>query len=268
MKMNRKILLFLLIGLILLPAQRAAAQCKLVNNAFKDGEQITYDLYFNYGIVRARAGAGSLTTDLVNYKGSSVFNMRMLLNTSGLTGGVYTVNDTLVSYVDMDMRPLLFSKRAFEGKDYSIEVQSFNYAEEGVKVRTSRIFNGKKKFEETLTTNDCTYDYLSVLALIRNLDYSDMKPGDSKEIHFLSGREIVNMTVNYNGTAKIKANDGQTYNTVQIVLTIYDKAFKNKKEAISASLTDDSNRIPVIINTHLKIGAIRAVLKSVTGQRN
>jgi hypothetical protein len=76
------------------------------------------------------------------------------------------------------------------------------------------------------------------------------------------------MTVNYNGTAKIKANDGQTYNTVQIVLTIYDKAFKNKKEAISASLTDDSNRIPVIINTHLKIGAIRAVLKSVTGQRN
>jgi hypothetical protein len=55
--------------------------------------------------------------------------MRMLLNTSGLAGGVYTVNDTLVSYVDMDMRPLLFSKRAFEGKDYSIEVQSFNYAE-------------------------------------------------------------------------------------------------------------------------------------------
>jgi hypothetical protein len=42
----------------------------------------------------------------------------------------------------------------------------------------------KKKFEETLTTNDCTYDYLSVLALIRNLDYSDMKPGDSKRFTF------------------------------------------------------------------------------------
>ncbi|HBK40387.1 MAG TPA: DUF3108 domain-containing protein, partial [Porphyromonadaceae bacterium] len=83
--------------------------------------------------------------------------------------------------------------------------------------------------------------YLSVLALIRNLDYTDMEPGDQKQIQFISGREIVNMAVNYNGLSKIKANDGQTYNTVQISLTIYDKAFKDKKEAISASLTDDAN---------------------------
>ncbi|MPM25643.1 hypothetical protein SDC9_72140 [bioreactor metagenome] len=76
------------------------------------------------------------------------------------------------------------------------------------------------------------------------------------------------MAVNYNGTSNIKANDGKTYNTIQISLTIYDKAFKNQKEAISASLTDDSNKIPIVINTHLKIGAIRAVLKNVTGLRN
>jgi len=168
----------------------------------------------------------------------------------------------------MDLRPLLFTKNAFEGKDYSREVQSFSYAEDGIKVRTNRIFNGKKKFEETITTHECTYDYLSVLALIRNLDYSDMEPGDQKQIRFLSGREIVNMAVNHNGTSVIKANDGQTYNTIQISLTIYDKAFENKKEAISASLTDDTNRVPIVINTHLKIGAIRAVLKNVTGLRN
>lgn len=248
--------------------QGADAQCNIVNNSFKDGESITYDLYFNYGIVNAKAGVGSLKTDMVNYKGNSAYNLRMQLNTTGLTGSFYTVNDTLVSYIDMDLRPLLFTKNAFEGKDYSKEVQSFSYSDEGIKVRTNRVFNGKKRFDETITTNDCTYDYLSVLALIRNLDYSGMKPGDQKQIQFLSGREIVNMAVNYNGTSKIKANDGKTYNTIQISLTIHDKAFKNSKEAISASLTDDSNRIPIIINTHLKIGAIRAVLKNVTGLRN
>lgn len=266
--MNKTIQLFLLFILVAFLPQGAAAQCKIINNSFKDGENITYDLYFNYGIVNAKAGAGSLKTNLVNYKGGSAFNIRMLLNTSGLAGSVYTVNDTLVSYVDMDLRPLLFTKNAFEGKDHSREVQSFSYVEDGIKVRTNRIFNGKKKFEEIITTNECTYDYLSVLALIRNLDYSDMEPGDQKQIQFLSGRGIVNMAVNYNGLSKIKANDGQIYNTVQISLTIYDKAFKNKKEAISASLTNDSNRIPIVINTHLKIGVIRAVLKNVTGLRN
>ena len=266
--MNKTIKLFLLLFLAVFLSQGASAQCKIMNNSFKDGESITYDLYFNYGIVKAKAGVGSLKTDMVNYKGNSAYNLRMLLNTTGLAGSVYTVNDTLVSYIDMDMRPLLFTKNAFEGKDYSKEVQSFSYANDGIKVRTSRIFNGEKRFDKTITTSDCTYDYLSVLALIRNLDYSDMKPGDQKQIQFLSGREIVNMAVNYNGTSKIKANDGNTYNTIQLSMTIYDKAFKNQKEAISASLTDDANRVPIIINTHLKIGAIRAVLKNVSGLRN
>ncbi|KAF5072062.1 hypothetical protein DSECCO2_205480 [anaerobic digester metagenome] len=266
--MNKTIQLFLLFILVVSLPQGAIAQCKIINNSFKDGENISYDLYFNYGIVNAKAGTGSLKTNLVNYKGNSAFNVRMLLNTSGLAGSVYTVNDTLVSYIDMNLRPLLFTKNAFEGKDYSREVQSFSYVEDGIKVRTNRVFNGKKKFEETITTHECTYDYLSVLALIRNLDYTDMEPGDQKQIQFISGREIVNMAVNYNGLSKIKANDGQTYNTVQISMTIYDKAFKDKKEAISASLTDDANRIPIVINTHLKIGAIRAVLKNVSGLRN
>lgn len=266
--MNKTIQLFLLFFLAVFLPQETIAQCKIINNAFKDGENITYDLYFNYGIVNAKAGTGSLKTHLVNYKGNSAFNIHMLLNTSGLIGSVYTVNDTLVSYLDMDLRPLLFSKNAFEGKDYSREVQSFSYVEDGIKVRTNRIFNGKKKFEETITTHECTYDYLSVLALIRNLDYTDMESGDQKQIQFISGREIVNMAVNYNGSSKIKANDEQIYNTIQISLTIYDKAFKNEKEAISASLTDDANRIPIVIDTHLKIGAIRAVMRNVSGLRN
>lgn len=266
--MNKTIQFILLLILTVLLPHDANAQCKIMNNAFKGGENITYDLYFKLGLVNTRAGKGYMRTTMVDYKGYSAYNIRMNLNTSGLAGTFYTVNDTLISYIDMDMRPLLFTKNAFEGKDYSKEVQSFNYTDNGIKVKTSRIFNGQKKFDETIITNDCTYDYLSVLALIRNLDYTGMKPGDSKPIRFLSGKEIVNMAVNYNGTSKIKANDGKTYNTIQISLTIHDKAFQNKKEAISASLTDDANRIPVIINTHLNIGAIRAVLKNVTGLRN
>lgn len=266
--MNKIFQFFLLLIFTVFLSQSAFSQCRITNNSFKEGESITYDLYFNYGIVSARAGVGSMKTEMVNYKGFTAYHIRMLLNTTGLAGNIYTVNDTLVSYVDRDMRPLLFTKNAFEGKDYSKEIQSFSYNSEGIKVRTNRIFNGEKKFDETVTTGDCTYDYLSVLALIRNLDYSGMEPGDTKQIRFLSGREIVNMAVNYNGKSKIKANNGETYATIQISLTIHDPAFKSEKEAISASLTDDLNRIPIIINTHLNIGAIRAVLKNVTGLRN
>lgn len=266
--MKRTTRLNLLSLVMLFMAAGAVAQCEIMNNSFKSGENISYDLYFNYGLINSKAGSGSMTTEMVQYKGKSAYNIRMLLNTSGLVGSFYTVNDTLVSYIDMNLRPLLFTKNAFEGKDYSKEVQAFSYTNEGVKIRTNRVFNNKKRFDETLTTENCTYDYLSVLPLIRNLDYTGMKPGDHKQIQFVAGREIVNMTVNYNGTSKVKANDGKTYNTIQISMSIYDKAFKNKKEAISASLSDDENRVPIIINTHIKVGVIRAVMKNFSGLRN
>ena len=50
--------------------------------------------------------------------------------------------------------------------------------------------------------------------------------------------------------------------------TIHDDAFENQKDALKASLTNDSNRVPIIIDTSLNIGSIRAVMKNATGLRN
>lgn len=45
------------------------AQCRLENRAFTSGEEIQYDLYFNYGILNARAGKGALSVTDANYRG-------------------------------------------------------------------------------------------------------------------------------------------------------------------------------------------------------
>ncbi len=246
----------------------AEAQCKIENNAFATGENIAYDLYFNMGILSAKAGSGSLNTSMVNYNGNDVFKITMLLNTGGLAGNIYTVNDTLTSYIDKDMRPKLFTKEAFEGKDYSRERQIYTYQDDQINIRAMRVFRGKQLFDESVSTTQCAYDYLSILAFVRNLDYSAMEPGDKVTVQFLSGKDIVNMYINYLRKSTIKANNGQKYQTIDLSMTILDKAFKNPKDAIKASLTDDLNRLPVIIETSLNIGSVKAVLRNVSGQRN
>ena len=252
----------------LLVFQPTSAQCKINNTAFASGENIEYDLYFNFGLFRARAGKGSLSITEANYRGVNALKTVMLLNTSGLAGNIYSVSDTLTSYIDKDMRPLLFTKEAHEGGDYSIERQSYTYDGDKIKIRSLRNFNGEERFDEVFESDKCTYDYLSVLSMIRNIDFSGMKPGERKFIQFISGKKAVNMYVNYQGISKIKANDGKRYEVIDLTLTIHDDAFENQKDALKASLTNDSNRVPIIIDTSLNIGSIRAVMKNATGLRN
>lgn len=268
MNKNKKTVFLFTLFFALLVIPRLSAQCGMVNTAFKSGEKISYDLYFKYGILNARAGKGSLSITEANYKGERAYKTHMLLNTSGLAGSVYTVNDTLTSFVDMNVRPLLFTKEAFEGSDYSTEKQAYSYNKNTISVRAIRTWNGKPDFDEVVTTDKCAYDYLSVLLYVRNIDFSGMKKGDRKSIHFLSGKNIVTMYVNYLGNATVKANDGKRYEVINLSMTIFDKAFPDQREAIRASLTNDQNRIPVIIDTVLKIGSVRAVLKSVSGERH
>lgn len=253
---------------LLFVSQTADAQCKVKNTAFASGENISYDLYFNFGLFRARAGRGSLSVTESNYRGVNSLKTVMILNTSGLAGNIYPVSDTLTSYIDKDMRPLLFTKEAHEGGDHSIERQSYTYEDNEIKIRTLRHFNGEERFDEVIETDICTYDYLSVLSMIRNIDFSGMKPGERTFIQFISGKKAVNMYVNYQGISNIKANDGKRYEVIDLTLTIHDDAFENQKDALKASLTNDNNRIPIVIDTNLNIGSIRAVLKSATGQKN
>lgn len=268
MKRKTTGIVFFLLLLLTVQLPPLKAQCRMTNKAFASGEKIQYDLYFNLGIVTARAGKGSLSVTDANYRGENAYKLVMLLNTSGLAGSFYTVQDTLTSYVDKDLRPLLFTKEAVEGKDYSVERQSYTYKGDEINIRAVRHWNGEEKFDEVVVTDQCTYDYLSVLAFVRNLDFTGMKAGDRKYIRFISGKRAVNMYVNFLGITNMKANDGKKYEVINISMTILDDAFTNQKEALKASLTNDANRVPVVIDTNLKMGSVKAILRSSSGLRN
>ncbi|MDD2244152.1 MAG: DUF3108 domain-containing protein [Dysgonamonadaceae bacterium] len=266
MKKIYTILLSIVAGLLFF--QTAVAQCKMKNTAFNGGENIYYNLYYRYGLINAKGGVGALITTNTNYSGQDAYKISLMLNTTGMVGNIYNVQDTLLSFVNKNLQPLLFTKDAFEGSDYSKERQLYTYNGSSISVRAMRKFNGNLKFDEVVTTNKCTYDYLSLIAYARNLDFTGMRPGENMYVQFLSGRNFVNMYIRYKGTSRVKADNGKTYDAIQLAMIILDDAFEDKEEAIHVSLSNDSNKVPIIIDTKLKIGSIRAVMKSCNGLRN
>lgn len=265
----KKLTLSIIVSIFLFTAFHAHAQCKIKNNAFRSGEKLTYDLYYKYGIVNSKAGIATLQTRHVNYRGKNAYKMEMKAKTLGLVNTMFTVRDTLTGYLDMNLVPMLFTKGALEGKDYTNERQIYTYPGNGkINIRTIRNYNGRLSFDETITTDKCTYDMITILAFARSLDYSGMRHGQNSPVQFITGKKLTNMYIRYLGTGKQKMNDGKTYDAIHLSLMVLDNAFEDQEEAMNVWLTNDENKLPLVIESNLKIGKMRVVLKNYTGNRH
>lgn len=257
----------IIIVTLLFGVEVSAQICSVKNTAFKEGEVLTFDLYFKYGILNSKAGISQMITEEVTYDSQKAYKVTLLAKSVGAASKFYNVNDTLSSYLTKDLRPLKFYKNAEEGKDHTIEVAKYIYANNEVSINTQRVKNGEKKFNVDYKSKSCIYDLMSIVPYCRNLDYTTMKKGDRVRIEFLSGKRKVKMEIEHSGTEKIKANNDKKYDCIKLVMSIGDDAFTDKEESMKVYITNDANRMPVRIDTKLKHGSTRAMLKEYTGNR-
>ncbi len=250
---------------ILLGSQLLNAQCKIDNNSFRSGEELTYDLYFKMGILNPKAGFSILRVDDADYDGQKVQKAQLIAQSTGTASKLFSVNDTITSYFTKKLVPLAFYKDAHEGGDYTKEKITYKYKNGKTNIYTRRDKNEVFRYAETVTSSNCVYDMLSVVFYARTLDYSTMKKGDTRVVEFMSGKRKLQMIVEHAGTERMKANDKKRYNCIKLILSISDDAFKDKEEAMKVYITNDANRMPVRIDSKLKVGSTQAVLKSYKG---
>lgn len=266
--MKQKIFKFTVLLCILLFSIDVSAQCPIVNNSFKAGENLTYDLYFKYGLINTKAGESTITIQDSKYKGDKSYKMTMIAISSGFASKMFSLNDTITSYMSYDIVPLFFEKKAHEGGDFTDETLTYSYSDGKVTAVANRVKNGDHKFNEKLTSTKCIYDMLSVLFYARTLDFGKMKTGDIASINFISGKKMRAMDIKLDGEVTIKASNKKKYKCHKLVLNINDPAFEDKSEAMTVYLSKDENRIPIRIDSQLKVGSTRVILKNDIGLKH
>lgn len=268
--MKRKLYLFITLFALLFSASlNVSAQCSTENTFFQSGESLTYDLYIKFAVT-VKGGYAKLNTRSVVYDGKDALKMTMVSESQGVARSAFELSDTLICYTTPNVQPLAYTKDAHEGGDYTKERLSYFYPGNGkVKIRTIRHRNGDFKFDEKLDAPGCTYDLVSILFHCRTLDFANMKSGSETKVSFVSGKNMGSMRIVYDGKESVKANDGNKYNCHKLRLLIKDDAFaNNEKETMKVYITDDSNRVPVRLESQLKVGSTKAVLRSYKGLRN
>lgn len=261
--------LLLVCAICAVPVGSLRAQCTVENKAFKSGEHVMYDLYFNWKFIWVKAGLASLTTNATTYHRKPAFRFNLLSVSSKRVDFFFKMRDTLTCYVGERLEPLYFRKGAEEGKRYTVDEAWFDYKDGVSYVNQRRTW--RDGHADTMSYNDsrCIYDMLSILAQARSWDPKDYKVGQKINFPMATGRRVEEQTLIYRGKENVKANNDTTYRCLvfSFVEYVQDGNKKKENEVITFFISDDLNHLPIRLDLYLNFGSAKAFLTSVRGNR-
>ena len=244
----------------------AHAQCEAKNDAFRSGEHVMYDLYFNWKFVWTKAGQASLTTNAMNYGAKPAYRINLLSFGSKTADFFFKMRDTLTCIIGDQLQPYYFRKGAEEGGKYTVDEVHFSYRNGVCYAKQKRIRNFGTPKISSAEDSRCMYDMLSILAQARSFDPTDYKVGQHIKFQMATGTKIEEQTLIYRGKKITEVQDGAKYRTLVFSLVEYKK--NKEKEVITFYVTDDANHLPVRLDLFLNFGSAKAFLKSVRNYKH
>lgn len=246
---------------------QTAAQCGAVNTAFKSGETLEYKLYFNWKFIWVNAGSATLTIRQSKYQGKNVYRTHLITRTSQRLDRFFRMRDTLVSYNQMDLVPLYYSKRAFEGKTYRRNEVWYRYSGDKVHVKMAYQRNQLPVEYEESSSAYCMFDMLSMMLRARSFDASDYKVGKRIQFFMPDGRKVLNETLIYRGKKTFEMENTKIKYRC-LVFSFVEKEKGKEKEIVKFYITDDKNHLPVRLDMNLNFGTAKAYLTRASNLRN
>ena len=257
-----------LIGLCLalLPLS-AHAQCGIDNFAFKSGEFLSYDLFFNWKFVWVKVGTASMSTVQSSYKGQKAFRSSLITRGNDKLDNMFVMRDTLLCYTNLDLSPLYFRKGAREGQRYYVDELWYSYPNGNCHVKSHAITSSGEHLWKEMEYKDCLYDMMSIYLRARNFDASKLKEGENIPMPVADASSVANSWLKYTGKTTLKMkNNNKKYRC--LTFSFIEREDGKNHELIRFYITDDKNHLPVRLDLFLSFGSAKCYLTGYKGLRN
>lgn len=228
------------------------------NKSFGADEVLKYKVYYNWKDVWVKAGHVSFEVKEKTLNNKSVFHIKAKGKTYPFYNWFYKVNDVYETYVDkQSVLPHKFVRDINEG-GYKLD-HTYDFDRNKLKVHTvSKVNKGSTKIKD-FDFNKCTQDMLSAIYYMRTIDFKKMYINQSKPVEVFLDNEFYNLSIVYKGKATVDTKFGKI-NCIKVQpIVVSGRVFKDE-ESITVYVTDDANRIPVLIESPLTVGVVKAIL--------
>lgn len=244
-----------LIALLLLPTLHLQSnqpnRCFGPARPYQSDESLTYKVYYTWHGAYVGAGEATFSAKLTTFNQTPVWHVIGEGHTYSSYDWFFRVRDVYESHIDTSTGlPLKFVRRVQEGSNRIFNQVLFNHN-----------MHRAVSQDGVYTIPDCTQDVLSAIYHARTIDFNKFKPGDKIPLTLFLENQVYPVYIRYLGREKITTRTG-TFQTIKFKPLLIEGTLFKGGEKMEVWVSDDENRIPVMINTPILVGSIRVLLKS------
>jgi len=257
-------ILFGLLLLFLPLTGRAQYLCSVSNELIVPGERLNYQLYYNVSFIWIPAGTCEFRVRNATYNKKPAYKLSAQGKSYKSFDSFYRVRDTLVSYVDTEfLTPLRAYKYTHEDNWNGIDDFSFRKVNNNWQVTTHlKRKHGWKPAEESESLH-CGFDIVTSIYRLRCFASPDMYTLGKRldiPVRLDDGEYMVHLT--YLGKERIKLYGAGYYNAHAFTLSMIEGNIFKRSDVLKMWISDDKNRIPLLIESPIRVGYVKAVFRS------
>lgn len=248
-------------------ATSAKGQCVDKIQSFDIGERVDYEVYYNWGFIWVNAGEVFFEVNSEIQNGQKIFHFISKGKSKPNYDWLYKVKDIYESKVFYDtFKPIWFKRDTFEG-NFKVD-EEYHYLPKQNKVVLSLVDSKNPLIKDTLKIAPCTFDVLTTVYYARTIDFDRYEEGTKIPIDVLIDGEAHHLYIRYLGQEVIEARDGKKYECIKFKpLLVAGSIFKGGED-MTVWVTNDSNKVPILVEAKILVGSIKAYLTKTTGLRN
>ena len=234
--------------------------CNSTNKSFKDGEHVVYKIYYNWNFVWFSAGEVDfhITETQDNY----------VVEATGKTYKSYEiffkVNDYYKTVIDKNtLLPIEFERNIEEGG-----YRFYNKIEFDQENGTALSYSGKTKESvkaREFKLDNCMHDMLSTVYFLRNMSFNVLKEKQKFPIEMFIDDKVYPIDISYLGEDSKKIKGIGDVDAIKISPEVVAGVVFSTDAKMSIWVSNDENKVPLVIESPISVGSIQAILKSHSG---
>lgn len=233
------------------------AQCEPSVWSFNAGEELYYDVVYNWGFIWVDAGKVDFKVKKEYLDGKKVFHFSSTGVSLKKYDWFFKVRDYYNSWARIsDLKPVKYIRNSSEGKQKTDNTYHFDYRKKNIYTDTQS--SQKIQKLDTLKLPPCVFDVMTAVYYVRTLDLTKYKVNDKISLTMIVDNKIYSLYGHYLGQELLSIRNKKKYKSLKFSIKLVAGTIFSGDEDLIVWISDDYNRVPLLVEAKILVGSVKA----------